>query len=305
MFLASLFFILLNPSLPARSLHSSPFFIPPASSPFFPLFPLRPPSFSFSPPFSGHAHVPLLPHRRLTSLFRHRCSLPPFLFPLYPSPLFLFHQGTLTFLSALTAGYLPSSTIAAAFLLAPVTSLAHLSSPIAHEAAKLDLDRITLTLYPSLSPLFPPRAAIAHSILSEATAGAEEYSEVEEVQWAVRVVRHWQEVKAAALGPQHRVDRLGEILEGPMLELWRNRAKEVENNGWFWEYSFLSLNVEMAAVSKGEKKAVVEAVVQEAARLVDAADPTHNDAYRSTYTARYELLQTGTCWKIVGGTVLR
>ncbi|CAI7903586.1 unnamed protein product, partial [Closterium sp. NIES-54] len=139
----------------------------------------------------------------------------------------------------------------------------------------------------------------------EATAGAEEYSEVEEVQWAVRVVRHWQEVKAAALGPQHRVDRLGEILEGPMLELWRNRAKEVENNGWFWEYSFLSLNVEMAAVSKGEKKAVVEAVVQEAARLVDAADPTHNDAYRSTYTARYELLQTGTCWKIVGGTVLR
>ncbi|CAI5990221.1 unnamed protein product [Closterium sp. NIES-64] len=218
--------------------------------------------------------------------------------------------------------------------------------------------QITLTLCPSLSPLFPPRAAIAHSILSEAAAGAEEYSEVEEVQWAVRVVRHWQEVKAAALGPQHRVDRLGEILEGPMLELWRNRAKEVENNGWFWEYSFLSLNsilegpmlelwgnrakevenngwfwgysflslnvemaavskcqkkavveavvqeaarlVEMAAVSKCQKKAVVEAVVQEAARLVDAADPTHNDAYRSTYTARYELLQTGTCWKIVG-----
>ncbi|CAI5495480.1 unnamed protein product [Closterium sp. Naga37s-1] len=216
----------------------------------------------------------------------------------------------------------------------------------------------------------------------EATAGAEEYSEVEEVQWAVRVVRHWQEVKAAALGPSHWVDRLGEILEGPMLELWRNRAKEVENNGWFWVYSFLSLNgpmlelwrnrakevenngwfwsgsgdgsseqvskegcggssgavgstaggcsgpdpwpshprslvpflpsslsalpqVEMAAVSKCQKKAVVEAVVQEAARLVDAADPTHNDAYRSTYTARYELLQTGTCWKIVGGTVLR
>ncbi|CAI5527286.1 unnamed protein product, partial [Closterium sp. Naga37s-1] len=51
-------------------------------------------------------------------------------------------QGTLTFLSALTAGYLPPATIAAAFLLAPVTSLAHLSSPIAHEAAKLDLDRL-------------------------------------------------------------------------------------------------------------------------------------------------------------------
>ncbi|CAI5463568.1 unnamed protein product [Closterium sp. Yama58-4] len=51
-------------------------------------------------------------------------------------------QGTLTFLSALTAGYLPPATVAAAFLLAPVTSLAHLSSPIAHEAAKLDLDRL-------------------------------------------------------------------------------------------------------------------------------------------------------------------
>ncbi|CAI5959446.1 unnamed protein product [Closterium sp. NIES-64] len=51
-------------------------------------------------------------------------------------------MGTLTFLSALTAGYLPPATIAAAFLFAPVTSLAHLSSPIAHEAAKLDLDRL-------------------------------------------------------------------------------------------------------------------------------------------------------------------
>ncbi|GJP31749.1 hypothetical protein CLOM_g14818 [Closterium sp. NIES-68] len=147
--------------------------------------------------------------------------------------------------------------------------------------------------------------AAKETAASSGGAAEEEYSEVEEVQWAVRVVRHWQEVKAAALGPSHRVDRLGEILEGPMLELWRNRAKEVEGNGWFWEYSFLSLNVEMAAVSKCQKKAVVEAVVQEAARLVDAADPTHNDAYRSTYTARYELVQTGTCWKIVGGTVLR
>ncbi|GJP30330.1 hypothetical protein CLOM_g742 [Closterium sp. NIES-68] len=50
-------------------------------------------------------------------------------------------QGALTFLSSLSGGHLPPATVAAAFLLAPVTSLAHLSSPVAHEAAKLDLDR--------------------------------------------------------------------------------------------------------------------------------------------------------------------
>ncbi|CAI5995681.1 unnamed protein product, partial [Closterium sp. NIES-65] len=66
-------------------------------------------------------------------------------------------QGTLTFLSALAAGYLPPATIAAAFLFAPVTSLAHLSSPIAHEAAKLDLDRV--------SPTFSSRTLVPTSQL--------------------------------------------------------------------------------------------------------------------------------------------
>ncbi|CAI5528906.1 unnamed protein product [Closterium sp. Naga37s-1] len=230
----------------------------------------------------------------------------------------------------------------------------------------------------SLSLFCPP------SFLSEVAAGAEEYSEVEEVQWAVRVVRHWQ-VKAAALGQSHPADHTHSLpLTFPTLSssccycslytfrsnsrsrgIFRSgggavggarsealaggeggsarsatpggdgSSEQVSEEGsggssgaggsavcgcsgpdsWpshprslvpFLPSSLCALpQVEMAAVSKGEKKAVVEAVVQEAARLVDAADPTHNDAYRSTYTARYELLQTGTCWKIVGGTVLR
>ncbi|CAI5950832.1 unnamed protein product [Closterium sp. NIES-65] len=74
-------------------------------------------------------------------------------------------MGTLTFLSALTAGYLPPATIAAAFLLAPVTSLAHLSSPIAHEAAKLDLDRV-ICMHHVSSTLYANTGALPHSLLS-------------------------------------------------------------------------------------------------------------------------------------------
>lgn len=66
-----------------------------------------------------------------------------------------------------------------------------------------------------------------------------------------------------------------------------------------------SLQVESVLVAPDRQTAVLIASIQEAARLVDGRDPEHNDSYRSTYKARYELKNTVEGWRITGGTVLR
>lgn len=34
-----------------------------------------------------------------------------------------------------------------------------------------------------------------------------------------------------------------QVLGGQMLDLWEERAREVQANGWYWEYTFISLDV--------------------------------------------------------------
>lgn len=118
---------------------------------------------------------------------------------------------------------------------------------------------------------------------------------------AERLVRHWQEVKASALGPAHEVGRLNEILDGRMLQQWRTRALDVKSHGWHWAYSVGSLTIDAVDVSADGQRAVVEATQDEAARMVERGQAV--DHYRSTYTAQYQLVRKNGLWKIVGGKI--
>lgn len=122
---------------------------------------------------------------------------------------------------------------------------------------------------------------------------------------ADNLVRKWQMLKSQALGPDHAVSRLSEILDGQMLKIWSERAKDIAEHGWFWEYSLLGLTIESVTVSTDGMRAMVEATLQEAARLIDTTHPEHNDSYRSTYTTRYEMTNVKGTWKITDGAVLR
>lgn len=122
---------------------------------------------------------------------------------------------------------------------------------------------------------------------------------------AENLVRKWQMLKSQALGPNHAVSRLSEILDGQMLKIWSERAKDIAEHGWFWEYSLLGLTIESVTVSTDGMRAMVEATLQEAARLIDTSHPEHNDSYRSTYTTRYEMTNVKGSWKITDGAVLR
>ncbi|KAH7276922.1 hypothetical protein KP509_39G026700 [Ceratopteris richardii] len=122
---------------------------------------------------------------------------------------------------------------------------------------------------------------------------------------AEELVQKWQVAKAHALGPDHAVEKLSEILDGSMLKSWSDRASHISKNGWCWEYKFTDLNIESVTISTDGRKATVEATLREAANLYDERKLEVIDSYDSTYTTKYELSVSNGHWKIVSGAVLR
>ncbi|CAH9067845.1 unnamed protein product [Cuscuta epithymum] len=122
---------------------------------------------------------------------------------------------------------------------------------------------------------------------------------------AESLVRKWQDIKSQALGPNHCLEKLSEILDGQMLKVWTDRGAEIAQQGWFWGYTLQNLTIDSVTVSVDGRRAVVEATLEESAQLTDPAHPEHNDSYSTTYTTRYESSCGKSGWRIVDGAVLK
>ncbi|XP_027092127.1 protein ACCUMULATION AND REPLICATION OF CHLOROPLASTS 6, chloroplastic isoform X1 [Coffea arabica] len=122
---------------------------------------------------------------------------------------------------------------------------------------------------------------------------------------AENLVRKWQNIKSEALGPDHCLEKLSEVLDGQMLKIWTDRGAEIAQHGWFWQHMLLNLNIDSVTVSVDGQRAIVEATLEESAQLTDVAHPEHNDSYNSIYTTRYEMSCTKSGWKITEGAVLK
>ncbi|XP_030446839.2 protein ACCUMULATION AND REPLICATION OF CHLOROPLASTS 6, chloroplastic [Syzygium oleosum] len=122
---------------------------------------------------------------------------------------------------------------------------------------------------------------------------------------AESLVRKWQFIKSQALGPDHSLEKLPEVLDGQMLKIWTNRAAEIAHNGWFWDYSLISLTIDSVTLSMDGRRATVEATLEESARLTDVNHPERNDSYDKIYTTRYEMSHADSDWKITEGAVLK
>ncbi|KAM3296422.1 hypothetical protein ACQJBY_038646 [Aegilops geniculata] len=120
------------------------------------------------------------------------------------------------------------------------------------------------------------------------------------------VVRKWQSIKTKALGSDHSVESLQEVLDSNMLKVWTDRAAEIKRKGWFWDYTLSDVAIDSITVSLDGRRATVEATIEEAGELIDATDPKNNDSYDTKYTTRYEMTFTGLGgWKITEGAVLK
>ncbi|GKU90052.1 hypothetical protein SLEP1_g4099 [Rubroshorea leprosula] len=126
-----------------------------------------------------------------------------------------------------------------------------------------------------------------------------------DARFAEHIVRKWQNIKSQAFGPDHCLDKLPEVLDGQMLKTWTDRAAEIAQLGWVYEYTLLNLTIDSVTLSLDGQRAVVEATLEESARLTDVHHPENNASNVNTYTTRYELSSAGAGWKISEGAVFK
>ncbi|KAL6212856.1 hypothetical protein ACLB2K_018071 [Fragaria x ananassa] len=126
-----------------------------------------------------------------------------------------------------------------------------------------------------------------------------------DAQIAEGLVRKWQNIKSQAFGPGHSVDKLSEVLDGEMLKIWTDRATEIAQLNWSYDYTLLNLSIDSVTVSLDGQRAVVEATLEELAQLTDVLHPEHDALNSRTYTTRYEMSCSSSGWKITEGAVLQ
>ncbi|WCJ35146.1 Protein ACCUMULATION AND REPLICATION OF CHLOROPLASTS 6 chloroplastic [Euphorbia peplus] len=118
------------------------------------------------------------------------------------------------------------------------------------------------------------------------------------------LVRKWQNIKSQAFGSNHSREKLPEVLDGEMLKTWTERAAEIAQLGWVYDYTLLDLSIDSVTVSVNGQQAVVEATLKELACLTDPVHPENNASKNTTYTTRYEMSCMNSGWKITGGALM-
>ncbi|XP_011003677.1 PREDICTED: plastid division protein CDP1, chloroplastic-like isoform X2 [Populus euphratica] len=111
------------------------------------------------------------------------------------------------------------------------------------------------------------------------------------VEEAEALVKHWQAIKAKALGPGHQVHSLSEVLDESMLAQWQALADAAKAQSSYWRFVLLQLSILQAHIFSdgyGVEIAEVEALLEEAAELVDES-LQKNPNYYSTYKILYVL----------------
>ncbi|PIN11660.1 hypothetical protein CDL12_15739 [Handroanthus impetiginosus] len=127
------------------------------------------------------------------------------------------------------------------------------------------------------------------------------------VEDAETLVKRWQAIKAEALGPNHDIGGLVDILEGSMLVQWQTLADAAKARSCFWRFVLLQLTVLHADILKdgiGREMAEIEVLLEEAAELVDESQ-TKNPTYYSPYKIRYLLKrQDDGSWRFYEGDIM-
>ncbi|KAI5009828.1 hypothetical protein ZWY2020_011965 [Hordeum vulgare] len=127
------------------------------------------------------------------------------------------------------------------------------------------------------------------------------------LQEAEALVKQWQDIKSEALGPDYEIDMLSDVLDGSMLSKWQDLALSAKDQSCYWRFVLLNLSVVRAEILLDEagdgEVAEIDAVLEEAAELVDDSQPK-KPSYYSTYEVQYTLRrQDDGSWKICEAAV--
>ncbi|KAL3529397.1 hypothetical protein ACH5RR_008719 [Cinchona calisaya] len=150
------------------------------------------------------------------------------------------------------------------------------------------LSKLKVQIRPKPEVVSLQKSCLAASLSSSAIGAHRHPMPVEEAE---TLVKKWQDIKAEALGPNHHIERLFDILDESMLGQWQALADAAKAKSCFWKFVLLHLSVLKADIftdEMGKELAEIEAILEEAAELVDNSQPK-NPNYYSTYKIHYHL----------------
>lgn len=115
---------------------------------------------------------------------------------------------------------------------------------------------------------------------------------------ATKLVEAWQVAKSKALGSNHNIALLDNVLTNPALSDWRSRAKSLKANNAYLQYIPKSLEIKKV-VPKGDNKVVAIAQVGETRNYFSNGnlDPSSSKTDTS-YEVEYVLVKVGDKWLI-------
>ncbi|KAE9588308.1 hypothetical protein Lalb_Chr22g0353981 [Lupinus albus] len=171
-------------------------------------------------------------------------------------------------------------------------------------------DRLKKILPIAKIPFLHKSAAAKHSDLHASlipsSSSTNAYRRLMPVEEAETLVKQWQTIKAGALGSSHEVNCLAEVLDESMLAQWQALADAAKEKSCHWRFLLLKLSVLRADTLldvNGVDIAEIEALLEEAAELVDNSQKK-NPNYYSTYKVKYILKrQEDGSWKFCEGDV--
>ncbi|MBD2605434.1 DUF4101 domain-containing protein [Scytonema hofmannii FACHB-248] len=121
---------------------------------------------------------------------------------------------------------------------------------------------------------------------------------------AQEVVQSWLSIKAAALGVNHDINSLDQILIGSTLSKWKGIVQEDKAENRYRKYTH-TVKVESVKTTETEQNnATVDATVTELAEFYDNGQINHEKSYNEKVRVRYNLVRVEGSWHIRDMSVL-
>lgn len=118
-----------------------------------------------------------------------------------------------------------------------------------------------------------------------------------------QIIKSWLAAKAAALGPNHAVDELKQVLTEPALSRWQLMAEAQQRNNAHQQYEHTVEVKEVRPNPTNPDRAEVEAQVTEKADVFEGTSQT--TSRNENLRVRYELIRQDGQWRIMDWQVMK
>lgn len=120
---------------------------------------------------------------------------------------------------------------------------------------------------------------------------------------AASLIQRWQRIKANALGPRHSSEALSSVLQGDVLQQWKERASLVASRGWYYSHDLQSCKILDVRPSSVIANGVTVTANFREGVTVHKADGSEPQTFVSDYQVVYEVVKGVNGWVISNARV--